>query len=285
LSSGNASPGDDVSPGDDAEPGSGPGDDAEPGANEPSDGSGDSKSDGDSRSGGPHDPDEAPRWLDRPVCHERGKCVRPSHHHRPDFSRHRQCDNATHRAVWAHHRAGRARGVTVHLDTIGRHEHRAAIRLPATASFADIAVKRSKNDKPDHRTASRRERAKPAADANQRHPTPELGGGQYTSQVRHSSVAIHSRRSEVTERPQNVRAASVAARSHAGGGHNSRRAVPESRNPGPCGDEDQTADRASYRGNHRAGGQHHADQTPAQQRSSRIGRHHADQHDDHTTRG
>jgi hypothetical protein len=47
--------------------------------------------------GRPTDPNEPP------FCHERGKCgVRESRHHRPDWSRHRQCGEATHRARWSH---------------------------------------------------------------------------------------------------------------------------------------------------------------------------------------
>ena len=154
----------------------------------------------------PSDPDDPAAWADRPVCHERGKCgTRPSHHHRPDFSRHRQCDTSTHRAHWSHHR-------TIHIDrSSGRSEQR--------------------------------------------------------------------RRSAVTERPQNVRPARVLERNHANGGYNSRRPIPEARNPESRADDNQIAGR-SYHGSHRAAGQHHADRpTPAEQRSSRVGRHHADPND------
>jgi hypothetical protein len=154
----------------------------------------------------PADPDEPDAWADRPVCHEHGKCgTRPSHHHRPDFSRHRQCDTSTHRAHWSYHR-------TIHIDrSSGRSEQR--------------------------------------------------------------------RRSAVTERPQNVRPARVLERSHTSGGYNSRRPIPEARNPESRVDDNQIANR-SYRGSHRAAGQHHADRpTPAEQRSSRVGRHHADPND------
>ncbi|HEY0531143.1 MAG TPA: hypothetical protein VGD29_06035 [Actinoplanes sp.] len=80
----------------------------------------------------------------------------------------------------------------------------------------------------------------------------------------------------MTERPQNARTTRAYAN---GGGFNTRRSIPEARSPESRADENQNR---SYRGNHRAGGQHHLDhQTPAQQRDSRVGRHHADPHDDY----
>ena len=83
----------------------------------------------------------------------------------------------------------------------------------------------------------------------------------------------------MTERPQNVRPARVLERSHTNGGFNSRRPIPEARNPESRADDNQIANR-SYRGSHRAAGQHYADRpTPAEQRSSRVGRHHADPND------
>ena len=81
------------------------------------------------------------------------------------------------------------------------------------------------------------------------------------------------------ERPHNIRAASILERSYNAGGHNTRRPIPEAR-----GEDNQIANH-SYRGSHRAGSVHHADdQTPAQQRSSRVGRHHAEPTDDLTSR-
>jgi len=83
----------------------------------------------------------------------------------------------------------------------------------------------------------------------------------------------------VTERPQNIRTAGILERGFTNVGYHSRRRVLEART-----DENQIANR-SYRGNHRADSPHHSDdQTPAQQRSSRVGRHHADQHDDRANR-
>jgi hypothetical protein len=91
--------------------------------------------------------------------------------------------------------------------------------------------------------------------------------------------SAHRRRSTVTERPPNIRAAHAYVN---GAGYNTRRSIPEARNPDSRGDDNQNR---SYRGNHRAGGQHHLDhQTPAQQRSSRVGRHHADPYDDYASR-
>ncbi|SNY63411.1 hypothetical protein [Paractinoplanes atraurantiacus] len=80
------------------------------------------------------------------------------------------------------------------------------------------------------------------------------------------------RRSAVTERPHNIRATRILERSYAnGGGYHGR--IPEART-----EENQIANR-SYRGAHRAGSLHHADdQTPEQRRSSRVGRHHAEEH-------
>jgi hypothetical protein len=81
----------------------------------------------------------------------------------------------------------------------------------------------------------------------------------------------HSRRSAVAESPQNVRSARILERSYFPGGHNSRRLIPEARS--------QDSNRP-YHGSHRADGPHHADETAAQQRSSRVGRHHAEPTDD-----
>jgi hypothetical protein len=81
----------------------------------------------------------------------------------------------------------------------------------------------------------------------------------------------------VSERPHNIRAASILERSYAGG-LNTRLI------PGARGDEHHNANR-SYRGSHRAGSMHHVDdQTADQQRSSRVGRHHAESTDDLSNR-
>lgn len=83
----------------------------------------------------------------------------------------------------------------------------------------------------------------------------------------------------MTERPQNVR----SARGHGnGGGYNTRRSIPDARNPETRADDNQNR---AYRGSHRAGGQHHHDHsTAAEQRDSRVGRHHADPYDDYINR-
>jgi hypothetical protein len=84
----------------------------------------------------------------------------------------------------------------------------------------------------------------------------------------------HNRRSAMAERPQNVRPASILERGHTGGAGN-RRLIPDARS------EDNRIANHAYRGSHRAGSLHHADdQTPAQQRSSRVGRHHAESTED-----
>ena len=80
----------------------------------------------------------------------------------------------------------------------------------------------------------------------------------------------------MADRPQNIRPASILERSYAnGGGYHGRRLIPEAR-----WDENRIANH-SYRGNHRAGSLHHADEhTPAQRRGSRVGRHHAEPTED-----
>jgi hypothetical protein len=78
----------------------------------------------------------------------------------------------------------------------------------------------------------------------------------------------------MAERPQNVRPASIRDIGYAAGGHNSRRVIPEAR-----GEGNQITNRA-YRGSHRAASLHADDQTSAQQRNSRVGRHHAEPTED-----
>jgi hypothetical protein len=79
----------------------------------------------------------------------------------------------------------------------------------------------------------------------------------------------------LTERPHNVRSAGTLERTH-----NSRRHQAETR-----GEETQVASR-SYRGSHRAEHLHRADdgRSAAHDRSSRVGRHHADPHGDRSKR-
>jgi hypothetical protein len=76
----------------------------------------------------------------------------------------------------------------------------------------------------------------------------------------------------VTERPHNIRTDHLYAN---GAGYNTRRSIVHAHEP----DDNQNR---SYRGSHRAAGQHHLDhQTPAERRDSRVGRHHADPQDDY----
>ena len=81
----------------------------------------------------------------------------------------------------------------------------------------------------------------------------------------------------MAERPQNIRASRILERSYAPGTLNARRLIPEART------EENQIDRP-YRGSHRAGSLHHAEDTAAQQRSSRVGRHHAEPTEDITGR-
>jgi hypothetical protein len=83
-------------------------------------------------------------------------------------------------------------------------------------------------------------------------------------------TVVSHRRSTMTERSPNVRPARFLERTH-----NSRRHRAESR-----WDEIPAQSRA-YRGSHRAAHLHHADEggTAARDRSSRVGRHHADHQD------
>ena len=79
------------------------------------------------------------------------------------------------------------------------------------------------------------------------------------------------------ERPHNTRAASILERGYTQGSQNARRVIPEARADDNRGD-------GSYRGSHRAGSPHHADDTQAWLRSSRVGRHHAESSEDLTGR-
>ncbi|WP_433372810.1 hypothetical protein ACQPZX_00540 [Actinoplanes sp. CA-142083] len=98
-----------------------------------------------------------------------------------------------------------------------------------------------------------------------------------TDKDRSPDRSEHSRRSPVAERPQNIRASRILERSYPAGSLNTRHLIPEART------EENQIDRP-YRGSHRAGSLHHADDTPAQRRSSRVGRHHAEPTEDVTGR-
>ncbi|MET0417607.1 MAG: hypothetical protein ABW022_16465 [Actinoplanes sp.] len=100
------------------------------------------------------------------------------------------------------------------------------------------------------------------------------------SHARLDDRARHRRRSVMAERPSNIRPSSILERSYGNSGNHGRRVIPEAR-----AEDNQIANR-SYRGSHRAGSMHHADDhtTAAEQRSSRVGRHHAEPTEDITNR-
>lgn len=79
----------------------------------------------------------------------------------------------------------------------------------------------------------------------------------------------------MAERPHNIRPTAILERGNANSGNHANRMIPETRS-----EENQIAKR-SYRGGHRADGTHHTDdQTAAQQRGSRVGRHHTEHSED-----
>ena len=81
----------------------------------------------------------------------------------------------------------------------------------------------------------------------------------------------------MTERPKNIRATDSSY--YGNERYNSRRHISDGR-----GEENQIANLA-YRGSHRADSLHHTeDQSDADRRNSRVGRHHADQPDDYADR-
>ena len=83
----------------------------------------------------------------------------------------------------------------------------------------------------------------------------------------------------MAERSNNSRPTSILERGYTNSGYRAHRIISEART-----EENQIANR-SYRGSHRAGSVHLSDeQTAAQQRSSRVGRHHADHTDDNSNR-
>jgi hypothetical protein len=198
----------------------------------------------------PAEPDDRPPGF--PLCHERGKCgSRESRHHRPDWSRHRHCEESTHRAHWSHHREGRTRSVVVHIVPSGRHGHHATIR------------ERNR----DHDRKLRQATGRHVAGHQEQSHNP-------FHQHRSADRSEHSRRSTMTERPQNIRPARTGERTQ-----NSRR-TSESH-----WDEPQSSSR-SYHGSHRAPSMHRVDdrQSAARDRSSRVGRHHAGHDEEHSNR-
>ncbi|MEV4640770.1 hypothetical protein AB0J80_25850 [Actinoplanes sp. NPDC049548] len=216
-------------PGDDA--GGGQGGEHPAGGHGQADGGGANDSDDSDNSDQPDSPPVKP--VRPPWCTDRTQCSsRPSHHHRPDWTRHKHCEDASHRAHWSHHRAGRKRTITVHIEPSGRHSRRETV------------------------TESRRPGQPPRLK--------KIISHRWAAPARSDT----SRRSAMAERPQNLRPARDAARTH-----NSHRHQPA------VDQQDDTYYAArSYRGSHRAERMHRADdnRTVALQRSSRSGRHHAD---------
>ena len=229
-----ASPG---HPGHTPPPGWNPGEPPQPGPPSP---------DEPERPGKPDRPGE-PGRPGQPPCQDPGRgATRPSHHHRPDWSRHKHADDATHRAHWSHHREGRKRAVAVHVPASGRHGVSRTVREHAHDRYE-----------------------RPSREREREH------GAKKLSKLMRSIVSNRStdrsessRRSAVAERPHNVRPARTAERTH-----NSRR---HHHAADTRVDEPQSGGR-SYRGSHRAERQHRAeDSVVASHRGSRMGHHHAD---------
>jgi hypothetical protein len=142
-------------------------------------------------------------------------------------------------------------------------------REPADSDNPDNSPNRP--DEPDESPG--RVGTPPCHERGKRHP--------HRSHARPDDRARHSRRSAVAERPQNIRPSSIVERSYTSNSdhantHHGRRLIPEARSE---------ENHRPYRGSHRAGSLHHADdQTAAQQRSSRVGRHHAESTEDASNR-
>jgi hypothetical protein len=204
-------------------------------------GSGDDHGSGDGGSpGGPHDnsddgddrPDPPAKPVRPPWCLDRSDCSsRPAHHQRPHRPRHQDCDDD--------HEQRSARR--------GKHDRKTGVRGNAT----------------DQRAGAGRATDRPPADHDQLVKKISI-------RTAKAARSDSRRRSAVTERPQNVRPARTADRTH-----NSNRNQPFVTDRGE-GTQTTTATRA-YRGSHRAERMHRADDhAGAQHRSSRVGRHHTD---------
>jgi hypothetical protein len=228
----------------------------------------------------PVDPEDRPASPGRPLCHERGKCgSHESWHHRPDWSRHRHCEESTHRAHWSHHREGRTRSIVVDIVPTGRHGHHAAIREQdhdAGRRQDDAGRGQDQAGRVQHDVSTRQDdggsrrimRWQRAQRGDEKHAS------NFPQEHRSDDRSEHSRRSTMTERPQNIRPARTTDRTQ-----NSRR-TSEAR-----WDEPQSSSR-SYHGSHRAPSMHRAadGQSAAHDRSSRVGRHHAGHHEEHSNR-
>ncbi|OJF11381.1 hypothetical protein [Couchioplanes caeruleus] len=178
-----------------------------------------------------------------PWCADRTHCSsRPSHHHRPDRSPHKHCEDVNHRAHWSHHRAGNSRVITVHIEPVGRHGRGATVtehrRAEQPKHLKKVVIHRwARAVRTDSRKIVSHRRAE-------------------------SARTDSSRRSAVTERPQNLKTDRAPGRTH--NGHRHQLVADQA-------DGTQFAAR-SYRGSHRAERMHRADDN----RISRVGRHHAD---------
>jgi hypothetical protein len=152
----------------------------------------------------------------------------------------------------------------------GRKVHRPGVLPTLPPDLSDQSD--SDSDEPDHHQEPPAQPTQPCEEGSRRRKHERS-----TDSHRSADRSEHSRRSTVTERPSNVRPASILELDHsagtAGAGHN-RRHIPESRG------EDNRSTKHPYRGSHRAPREHRDDDTAAQRRSSRVGRHHAEHSED-----
>ncbi len=194
--------------------------------------------------------DPPARPVRPPWCTDRGDCSsRPSHHHRPDRPRRHDCDDRGRGHRPPRQPAGN-RAITVHIEA-GGHLEAAG---PAKA-----------------RRAAGRDHHHPSKDSPAGRDRPERALPTISIRTAKAARSDSRRRSEVTERPQNVRPTRSADRTH-----NSNRYQPPAADRGD-GTQTTTATRA-YRGSHRAERMHRVnDHTGAHHRSSRMGRHHTEQ--------
>jgi hypothetical protein len=160
--------------------------------------------------------------------------------------------------------------VTVHIVPTGRHGHHGTIR-EQPRDLRDFIEPRATGERQIMRWQNH---ADPAGQATS---TPKRPQQPISSVIHHRSSdrSEHSRRSTMTERPQNFRTAPATDRTQ-----NNRWHASESRR-----DEGQAPSR-SYHGSHRAQSIHRGDdnQTPANDRSSRMGHYHSGHREEHSNR-
>jgi hypothetical protein len=164
----------------------------------------------------------------RPSCHERGSCgSHERRHHRPDWTRHRQCESATHRAHWSHHREVNIRFVAVEIPPTGRHGVAESIR--------------------------------------ERADRPTRPSRLFRSITSHRSSDRSHRRSTMTERPHNSRPAGTAERLHNSRWHATDDAPRAYRGSHRAQSmhraEDSAYARSTRMGRHHAGQDHHRDRS------------------------